>query len=128
MNELKPYLKTRYESGGRGPEAYDCWGLVRAIRAEVFGLRLLPSWGAIHADDKRRLTAACLREARSFTAGEPEPASIATVWRGRLCIHVAIVFEINGRLAVIETGKTNGVRWLYLPDFEAQYLKVVYYS
>ena len=125
---LADFMNTLYESGGRGPHKYDCWGLVRAVRHEYFGLPLLASWGDVHADDKRRLTAACLHEAQRFTPGPPEPASIATVWRGQLCIHVAIVFENNGRLAVLETGRKIGTRWAYLPDFEAQYLKVVYYS
>lgn len=128
MNALKPYFEARYESGGRGPEVYDCWGLVRAVRHEVFGLPLLPSWGSIHADDKRSLTEACLQEAKAFRAGPPQVASIATIWRGALCIHVAIVVEINGRLAALETGRSIGTRWMYLPDFEAQFLKVVYYS
>lgn len=128
MSAFKPYLAARYEFAGRGPDAYDCWGLVRAVRHEVFGLPLLPHWGAVGEDDKRSLTRACLDEARHFTPGPPVPTSIATVWRGQLCIHVAIVVEINGRLAVLETGKRIGTRWLYLDDFEAQYLKVVYYS
>lgn len=128
MNALKPYLAARYQPGGRGPAVFDCWGLVRAVRHEVFGLPLLPSWGEIDPDDKRRLTHACATEAKRFTPGAPAVASIATVWRGSLCIHVGIVVEINSRLAVLETGKRIGTRWLHLDDFEAQYLKVIYYS
>lgn len=37
------YVGIPWESGARGPEAFDCWGLVWAIQREVFG-REIPSF------------------------------------------------------------------------------------
>ena len=53
--------------------------------------------------------------------------AIAAVLRGDLCIHVGVVGDIDGRLAVLETNPNSGPRWLYLRQFEATYLKVIYY-
>lgn len=125
---IERYLRGTYRDGGRGPDEWDCWGLTRTARHELFGLPLLPSYGAIGADDKRRLTEACRREAQAFTPGPPEPAAIATVWKRGLCIHVALVVACDGRLGVLEAGKRIGIRWLTLADFERRYLNIVYYA
>lgn len=124
---IERYLRCRHEFGGRGPDVFDCWGQVRDVRANVFGLPWLPSYGAIADNDKRALTKATLRESRNFRVVDPCPAAIATVWRGRLCIHVAVVVEADGRLGVLETNQRTGPRWLPIRDFERQYLRVVYY-
>ena len=34
------YLKARWEPNGRGPDVYDCWGLVMAVSAGVYGVVL----------------------------------------------------------------------------------------
>ncbi|TZG41640.1 hypothetical protein FZZ93_01030 [Halomonas eurihalina] len=120
-------MQTRYEFGGRGPDAYDCYGLVRAVRAEIFGLPWMPHYRFAGDDDKRAMTAAARHANRSLSPCEPRAGAIAEVWHGRLCTHVAVVVELNGRLAVLETGKATGPRWDYLPDFEARNLRVLYY-
>lgn len=38
--ELAPYLGKEFEWRGRGPDRYDCWGLVRAIYADCLGIDL----------------------------------------------------------------------------------------
>ena len=35
-----PYVGLPYKDKGRGPDAWDCWGGVRMVYAEVFGLAL----------------------------------------------------------------------------------------
>lgn len=126
---LTSYLTSRYQDGGRGPGAFDCWGLVRTARHQLFGLPLLPSYGAIAADDKLRLTGAALEVMRTgFAPAPPIPGAIATCWRGRLCQHVALVVEADGRLGVLETGSRCGPRWLPLKVFEELNLKVIYYD
>lgn len=125
---LNAYLASTYRDGGRGPEVYDCWGLTRTARHELFGLPLLPSYGAIAADDKRALTEACVREAEHFNEGPPLEGAIATVWKRGLCVHVGLVAALDGRLGVLETGRRIGPRWLPVADFERHYLKVIYYS
>lgn len=124
---IEHYLRSTYQDGGRGPTAFDCYGLVRAVRHELFNLPLLPVYGAISPDDKPSLTRICQHEARALTPCKPTPAAIATVWRGKVCIHFGVCIELDGRLGVMETGRRIGPRWLSLRDFERRYLKVIYY-
>lgn len=124
---IEQYLSCRHEFGGRGPAAFDCWGQVRDVRANVFGWEWLPSFGAIEDGDKRGLTKAVLAERAHFREVLSVPGAIATVWRGRLCIHVAIVVEADNRLGVLETNPSTGPRWQSVADFERHYNKVIYY-
>jgi cell wall-associated NlpC family hydrolase len=36
-DQVVPYLGLRWEAGARGPDAFDCWGLLLAVRAAHFG-------------------------------------------------------------------------------------------
>lgn len=38
--QLDPYIGKPFRSGGRGPEAYDCWGLVIAVYRDLYGIAL----------------------------------------------------------------------------------------
>jgi cell wall-associated NlpC family hydrolase len=46
-----------FVDGGRGPAAFDCWGLVRAVYAARLGVDL-PSYGEISARDLARVARA----------------------------------------------------------------------
>lgn len=125
---ITEYLRSIYRDGGRGEiengrRAYDCWGLVRAVRHEVFGLTLLPSYGAISADNKRELTRLTAKESAAFMVSEPAPAAIATVWRTGLCQHLGVCIELNGRLGVLDTGNgaDNGPRWCTVREFKRRH-------
>lgn len=39
-SHFERYIGKPFVSGARGPDAYDCWGLVLAVYAEVYGIRL----------------------------------------------------------------------------------------
>ncbi|WP_252108852.1 MULTISPECIES: C40 family peptidase [unclassified Halomonas] len=121
------YLACRHEFGGRGPTAFDCWGLVRDVRARVFGWAWLPSYGAIRENDKRGLTSACWAERERFIAGPAAPGAIATCWRGLLCVHVGVAVELDGRLGVLDTNPETGPRWQSIRAFEQQHMQVIYY-
>ena len=38
--KFAPYVGLPYRDKGRGPDAWDCWGGIRMVFAEVFGLEL----------------------------------------------------------------------------------------
>ena len=120
------YLAARYEDGARGPDRFDCWGLVRDAR-HALGFRLLPSWGHVRNTQPAEFTAACNREAQAMELCEPEHGAIAAVFRGRCCIHVALVAEIDGTLRALDINPAKGARLQGLPDFERQYFTVRYY-
>ncbi|MCY1421578.1 hypothetical protein D9M71_372380 [compost metagenome] len=57
----------------------------------------------------------------------PEVGAIAAVLHGALCVHVAVIIEVDGRLNALEINPKTGARRLTIPEFEGAYLKVCYY-
>lgn len=127
---IDKYLQTKYVKGGRGPIEMDCWGLVRAVRAEAFKRDILPSFDGISPDDKRGLTLACesVRLDNKFAPVNPRSGAIATAWTARLCVHVGIVVKADGRIWVLETDESTGPCLTPIPSFESRYARVVYYD
>lgn len=127
MTWINHYLTAAYEDGARGPRKYDCWGLVREARHLHCGKALLPSWGEIRHTQPKEFTKACVAEAAQMEECLPEHGAIAAVFRGHICIHVALVVLYSDRLYGLEINPAKGARLQPLPDFERQYFKVVYY-
>jgi len=124
---LNDFIGMEYEDGARGPQKYDCWGLVRAIRQEVLNMPLLPSFGHVRHTMLREFNRCYQTTADTMQECKPEVGTIAAVFRGPICVHVAVVVEIDGALAVMEINPTTNCRWLRVPDFERRYAKVKYY-
>ena len=121
-------LQSSYIDGARGDSgAFYCWGLARDGRHKVYGKRLLPSWGHIRNTMPRAFTDAYHEQAKELEECEPEPGAVAMVFTGRLMLHVGVVVELEGRLAVLDTSAKSGCRWQRIPAFEAPFFKVVYY-
>lgn len=123
---IERYLETRYKDGGRGPDEYDCHGLVRAVRHELFGKPLLPSYGAISPQDKRSMTRIAAAEAAALAPCGPQPGAVAICFQRQLCLHVGIVVELDGRIGVLEAHHTRGVGWRPIRSFEREYQRVEY--
>lgn len=123
---IEKYLTAPYKDGGRGPIAFDCWGLCIAVRHAVFGLPLLPSLGAVGKDKLKANTSAYNDLRQGMEECAPEPGAIAAVFRGVLCLHVGVVLESAGRLRVLDTNP-GGACLRTTGEFEAAYPKVVYY-
>lgn len=107
---------------------FDCYGLVRLVRSEMFGKPLLGEHMGVLDTDKQELTRICAQESEGMREVEPAPGVLATCWRGGLFFHVGIVVEIDGRLAVLETNSKTGPRWKSIRDFERIYTRVIYYD
>lgn len=127
MRWIERYLAASYEDGARGPDRYDCWGLVREARHDHLGLRLLPSWGEIRHTQPKEFTRACRAEAATMDECQAEHGAIAAVFRGPICTHVALVVRYDDRLFALDINPVKGARFQPLPDFEKQYFKVAYY-
>lgn len=127
MDWVAQYLTKRYKDGGRGPDFYDCWGLVREARADHCGKRLLPEFGDLRNTDPRAFTKAYSTEAAAMQQCEPEHGAIAAVLHGRVCVHVALVLEVAGRLHVLEINPTRGARFLSLAQWQRDHLHVTFH-
>jgi cell wall-associated NlpC family hydrolase len=55
-----PYIDTfiPFKDKGRDRDGFDCWGLVRHVMAEVFGVADLPDYGAAYEAAKDRVSVA----------------------------------------------------------------------
>lgn len=127
------YLASHWRYGARGEkengvEYYDCWGLVRAVRHELFGKPLLPSYDHIRRTDAREFTHAYAQEAAQLKPCNPTDGAIASAFRGGICTHVAVVVRIDGRLAVLETNPEQNASWSWLRTFTRRYLRVTFHD
>lgn len=127
---IDDFLQTRYVKFGRGPVDMDCWGLVRLARVELFSKALLPSYADVDPHDKRRLTQSTHDAVGGNHLVEVDmmPGAIAAAWQARLCVHVGIVVESDGRLWILETDEDTGPVLTRPSTFESRYTKVVYYD
>lgn len=127
MEWAAQYLTKRYVDGGRGPDVYDCWGLVREARARYCGMRLLPEFGSLRNTDPRAFTKAYTSEASQMELCEPEHGAIAAVLHGKVCVHVGLVLERDGRLWVLEINPVRGPRILPLKAWARDHLSVTFH-
>lgn len=115
MNWTNHYLaNATYVDGGRGPTNYDCWGLVREVRAVHLGLSELPVYGELRNDSPRLFTKAYRCEASKLRECLPEHGAIAAVMIGSICTHVAVVIEDGGELWILEINPDKGARRMRL--------------
>lgn len=129
---IETYLFSAYRDGGRGERQhgityYDCWGLVRAVRHDVFGLALMANHDDVRAANKRAMTKVARQEIRWLREGMAQDAAIAAVWTRGLCTHVGICISLDGVLGVLETNEGYGAAWHRLAWFERLHGNTRYY-
>lgn len=127
---IEKYLKTTYRRGARGPNEYDCWGLVREVRHSAYGRALLPSLDGMVPGDMRSTTNGC-KLAHEIVNSHVVPmraGAVAEAWQGRLCVHVGVVVDVDGRLMILETDSPYGPTLTKPSLFESRYTKVNYYD
>lgn len=127
---IAKYLKTRYLRGGRGPVDYDCWGLVRAARTDLFGHPLLPLLsgavpGNLRATTKAHADVCALHGFREVPA---RAGAIAEGWAATLCVHVGLVVEVDGRLLILETDDPGGPCLTPINRFQARFTRVLFFD
>ncbi|VVN83701.1 hypothetical protein [Pseudomonas fluorescens] len=127
MEWVNHYLRSTYVDGARGPSQYDCWGLVREARHLHCGKALLPSFGAVRNTRPRLFTEAYLHEASAMVACDPEHGAIAAVMHGRICVHVALVVEVEGYLRILEINQVRGARFTPLANWQRDHLTVTFH-
>ena len=127
MSWLNKYLTCKYEDGGRGPKLFDCWGLVRQVRAVELGLSELPSYGNLRNTQPKEFTRAYEAEASKMEECQPEHGAIAAVLIGKICSHVAVVLELEGQLKILEINPERGARCLPLWSWRRDHVKVTYH-
>jgi hypothetical protein len=128
---INDYIKNvKWQSSGGEYPFLNCWGLARIARHELYGKPLLPSVVDVDAIDKNSLTEKCngiVCDSLKVTS-LPKAGDLATVWRNKLCQHIALVIEVSGRLGILEIVDKSGPRWMWLTDWERRQSMVIYYA
>jgi len=124
MIDLSTYLSAHYVDCGRELPGIDCWGLVLLVRRDL-GLAELPTY-SISGKDPKSFTLAYRQQRERMEVCDAEVGAVAAAFRGSLCLHVAVVVEIENRLAALEITE-SGARWMRIAAFEQKYPKVIYY-
>ena len=103
------YIGLPWEYGKEGPEAFDCWGFVRAVQRDRFGVDMpaVPapeSWAHAHAlieqHDERR---------NWERVREPREGDLVLMARNRLPVHIGVLIGANGKLGVLHCVQPSGV-------------------
>ena len=78
-----------FKLGGRGPDAFDCWGLVREVMQRMRPGLALPDWASdgIARDDQRAIMAGACPVYCEPVDGMPDGALLVSEFAG----HIAIV-------------------------------------
>lgn len=130
MIDLQRYLSTRYEQGARGPDAFDCWGLVRDVLLRYFDVpeSAAPEFGGV-PDNKRLMTKCRQSVIRLYPESPIQAGAIACVSRRGFLFHVGVVVLDGAALKVLDTHKARGPG-LYTPRTFAHLRKtdVTYHS
>lgn len=107
------YLGKPYQFGARGPDAYDCWGLVRAVYRGV-GIDL-PEFESVEEAAERQ--AQVDLAAPSFEAlDKPSPLCIVAFRiHPRFVTHVGVVTEDRARFCHITKGANVAIERLDSP-------------
>lgn len=126
MIDIHALLTVPYLDRGRTMEGLDCWGQLLLVR-RAMGLPELPSIGPVSRAEPLEMQHQYRRVQATLEACLPQPGAIAAVFRGTAFVHVGVVVEIDGRLAVLETNQGSGPRWKSVADFVDTYYKVIFY-
>lgn len=130
---LDHYRSARYQDGGRGElvggvRHFDCYGLVRAVRSEQFGLPTMPALAHVCPKDSRQVHRSASDAIKGLAPCAAGAGAMALCWEGRIATHCGVVVPSNGRLGVLECHQEAGVRWQPLRKFCSEYTKVEFYT
>lgn len=119
---VNDYIGLPYRDGARGPEAFDCYGLVATVLKAVRGVEL-PDWHAAGAGPQaasRAISAALAGEAaggRSVRVEAPEDWDVAIVGSNTRPHHVGVY--CNG--GILHAARAFGSVWHPVPRFRLLY-------
>jgi hypothetical protein len=124
------YLNTQYKDGARGPEVFDCWGMLRDILLKSGAPEsVAPSFGRCSASNKAKMTQYYREIIRNYT---PEPkaqkARIAAAFSGNRLDHVGFVVPDGSQLAILHTTARFGGHITPVHLFEPKFSEVKYYA
>lgn len=105
--DINHYVGLQWAAGARGPDAFDCWGLLRHVQAEHFGKVIpdVPEFGAVARDmyDERM-------HSREWEIADKPFHGAGVLMRGGDDPHVGAWLDLEGG-GVLHSMERVGVIW-----------------
>lgn len=127
-------MRSKYLIGGRGPDEFDCWGIIRSARHDLYGRALLPPLDGVrrayYSSDFRSMKSASELITHNFgkVVAAPTPGAVAVAFRASLCIHVGLVVSADGKIAILETTEKTGPCLTPINKFTSKFTRVLFYD
>ncbi|WP_237673538.1 hypothetical protein [Vreelandella profundi] len=130
---LDHYRNVRYHDSGRGElvggvRLFDCYGLVRAVRADHYGLPPMPMLADVSPSDTRRVHRASKEAVRGLNRCDAHAGAMALCWQGQIATHCGVVVPLNGRAGVLECTSDENVIWQPMRRFISRFQRVEFYT
>ena len=104
------YLGAPWKAGQSGPDAYDCWGLVRAVYSARYGIQLpIIDVDATSAIDARRAMIRSENRTGWDPVDAPADGVVALMSHGKTPHHVGIVVALPGGMRLLHAVEGAGV-------------------
>lgn len=118
------YLNCHYKSGARGEVVdgvmyQDCWGLTRAVRAELYDREWLPDFAQARYSRKGSVQQAYNEQSQAMRRCERGEGVVVAVLRRGVCVHVAVMVSNDSVLEIKRAG--NKARLTSWSDFVREY-------
>ena len=134
MHWINDYLYKPWVAYARGPDAYDCWGLVMDVLHRHFGCSAIDPHDDVTTDSHEDITRAFYQEIESG-AWEPstlaQHGSVVVCWQYRdkklMVRHVGIYLNIEGG-GVLHSRDHVGIRFDHLRTLQTGFPKVAFYN
>ena len=123
MSIAHQYRTVPYVDGGRTRAGADCWGLVRMVLLEQYGVPWLAEWGNVFDGMSEEIHAAYQSSLKKFHRVEiPEAGDVVCVFNAEgLCAHVGVVIPGDTSHVVMDTRPDKGVRTSSIQRFSRSY-------
>jgi cell wall-associated NlpC family hydrolase len=123
------YFGKPWASGARGPDAFDCWGLVRDVYAKAFNVDL-PEFPGLDAESplaRVRMAADCAESPLWQAIPAPEHGCAVGMATNARISHVGVFCGLDGGF-VLHTVAGSGVRLESLSQLKARGQKITFFK
>lgn len=121
---LNDYVGLPYELGARGPEKYDCYGLLKKVYAERYNVEV-PDWSdeVLSLRLRSKTINAVLQESGTWKEVDaPTDGDVVVCYRAKAAHHLGLYY--NG--GVLHALEGIGVVYEPMPRFRERFTRIVF--
>lgn len=113
------YIGLPWEYGSEGPDSFDCWGFIRTVQRDRFGVYMpaIPapsSWA-----EARDMINNNAERSNWEQVDAPSEGDLVLMARNRRPVHIGVLILANGILGVLHCMQPNGVVFNSLPSLKS---------